>query len=114
MDQTYPKDADGDALRRVAEGGSDMSKPMEIDFHIAFEKQAGAEAVAEAAAKIGYSATVYRDEEDDLWTCECSKEMLATYDGVIAAQSELDALSAPHGGHGHGWGTFGNVEEDKD
>jgi hypothetical protein len=28
----YPDDADGDALRRVAADGSDMSKPMEVDF----------------------------------------------------------------------------------
>lgn len=32
---TYPNDADGDALRRVAGAGSDMSKPMDIDFAVA-------------------------------------------------------------------------------
>ena len=111
MAETYPKTADGDALRRVADGGSDMSKPMEIDFHIAVADKAAAERIAEAAAEIGYRPSVYRHEDDDPWTCECSKVMLATYDGVTAVQKELQALSEPHGGYCDGWGTFGNVDE---
>ena len=34
--------------------------------------------------------------------------MLATYEGVISSQSELDELAAPIGGVADGWGTFGN------
>jgi hypothetical protein len=30
----YPNDADGDALRRIANDGSDMSQPMEVDFTV--------------------------------------------------------------------------------
>jgi hypothetical protein len=33
MADSFPNDADGDALRRVAER-SDMSKPMDIDFAV--------------------------------------------------------------------------------
>lgn len=32
MGTYYPDDDDGDALRRVAENGSDMSQPMKIEF----------------------------------------------------------------------------------
>ena len=36
--------------------------------------------------------------------------VVATYEGVIAAQEELDELSAPVGGKSDGWGTFGNLQ----
>jgi hypothetical protein len=34
--------------------------------------------------------------------------MVPTYEVVVAAQKELDELSAPLGGHSDGWGTLGN------
>jgi hypothetical protein len=30
----YPNDSDGDALRRVAAGGSDMTAPMVVEFPV--------------------------------------------------------------------------------
>ncbi len=111
MNETYPNDADGDALRRIAADGSNMTKPMVIDFHVAAPDRATAKAIAAAAGQRGYRTKVHKDHEGSAWTCECSKEMLATHGGVIAAQEELDDLSKPHGGHSDGWGTFGNVDE---
>ena len=35
MNEAYPDDADGDALRRIASTGADMSRPMQIDFFVA-------------------------------------------------------------------------------
>ena len=40
MATDYPNDADGDVLRRVAAGGADMSKPMDIDFFIVASDEA--------------------------------------------------------------------------
>ena len=51
------------------------------------------------------------DEEDDAWTCNCKKYMLANYDGVVASQRELDEICGPFGGFTDGWGTFGNVAD---
>ena len=102
----YPSDADGDALRRVAHDGSDMCKPMTIDFQIASPSEETARQIAAAAAHLGYQLRVYGEEDD--WTCECSTRMLATYDGIIAVQKELGDLSRPFGGCIDGWGTFGN------
>src|SRR5262245_41585984 len=106
MAMTFPDDADGDALRRVAGNGSDMSKPMEIDFTVDVPSEAAGRQVAERAALLGYRAKVDHDVEDDVWTCYCTKRMLATYDDVVAAQVELEAVSVPFGGHCDGWGTF--------
>jgi regulator of RNase E activity RraB len=105
----YPQDDDGDALRRVAACGNDMSKSMDIDFQIAVENEAAAKKVAEAASAIGYRVGISFDEEDEAWTVDCTKLMLATYDSVMSAQKELDALAEPMGGFCDGWGTFGNV-----
>lgn len=35
MKADFPDDADGDALRRLVNDGSDLTKPMLIDFQIA-------------------------------------------------------------------------------
>ena len=115
----YPADADGDALRRVAGDGSDMSQPMDIDFSVAAPIQEIAEAVASRALELGYRVQIsFDDSERDLdgdaplpaWSCYCTKTMLATYDGVVAAQRELNDVVAPLGAWCDGWGTFGNVK----
>jgi regulator of RNase E activity RraB len=115
----YPNDADGDALRRVAADGSDMSKPMLVDFMVAVRDGESGQNVAAAAAHLGYRTQVMQDssEEDDEanaypWTVYCTKKMTLTYEAVVAAQAELDRLSQPYGGYIDGWGTFGNAEAD--
>ena len=109
MADGFPNDSDGDALRLVANDGSDMSKPMFINFQVAVPDEAAAKALADVAYKLGYRVSIYDSAECSLpWTCECSTRMLATYEGVLAVQAELAELSARFGGHPDGWGTFGN------
>lgn len=109
MEPTLPNDADGDALRRIVRDGSDLSKPMLIDFHVALPSESAAKSFAELARGLGYHVSVYESVECSLpWTCECSKGMLATYHGVLAAQAELAELSKDLGGWPDGWGTLGN------
>jgi regulator of RNase E activity RraB len=109
MKEDFPKDSDGGALRLAVECGSDMSKPMYIDFQVAVPTEELAEALAMAARMLGYHVRIYESVECRLpWTCQCSTRMLATYDGVIAIQAELRKLSAEFGGIPDGWGTFGN------
>ena len=103
----YPNDADGDALRRVA-ARSDMSRPMSIDFMVAVPDESAGRAVAEGARVAGFETTLECDEDSRSWTCYCTRTMLATYEGIIAAQSELDLLARSVGGYADGWGTSGN------
>ena len=103
----YPDDADGDALRRVVLDGSDMCEPMEIDFHVGLLHTVGAEGFAASARAAGYATKLHPDGL--AWTCTCTRAMLATYENVIAAQFELNALADPHDGFCEGWGTWGNV-----
>jgi regulator of RNase E activity RraB len=109
MAHCFPNDSDGDALRQVIRNGSDLSKPMFIDFQVAVPNEASAEALANVATKLGYRVSTYESSECRLpWTCECSTRMLATYEAVVAIQEELGAISVEFGGVPDGWGTFGN------
>jgi hypothetical protein len=103
----FPNDADGNTLRKVAEH-SDMSKPMQIDFVVDVPSEADGEEVAKLVAHRGYTPVVEFDEDSQRWTCYCTKHMVPTYEGVLAAQKELDELSAAFGGRSDGWGTSGN------
>jgi hypothetical protein len=109
MHHDFPNDADGDALRRFVDGGSDLSKPLTINFQVAVPDEAAATGLASLIYKLGYRVRIYASPECSLpWTCECSTRMLASYDGVIAIQAELARLAKPFRGHSDGWGGFGN------
>jgi hypothetical protein len=109
MDYHYPDDADGVALRRVAAMGCDMTKPMEIDFFVDVPSQEAGLQVVESATRSGYRTHLEYDEEDDAWTCYCTKLMVPTHEAVCGVQSELDELSRPVDGRADGWGTEGNL-----
>jgi hypothetical protein len=109
MVSSYPKDADGDALRNVVEAGADMSRPMIIDFSIEAPDERSARRIAELVAIHGFDPSISEDDDSGTWSVYCSKSMLATYDGVVSVQAELNELVGPHGGCCDGWGTFGNT-----
>ena len=109
MPSSYPNDADGDALRNVAESGADMSRPMVIDFSVEVPDELTARRVAEVVAAHGFDPSISEDDDSHSWSVHCSKSMLATYEGVVAVQVELNELLSPHGGVCEGWGTFGNT-----
>jgi regulator of RNase E activity RraB len=108
-----PQDADGDAMRRVIEHGSDTASPMNIDFMIACPDIASAEAIAPLAEAAGYSVSISVDKEDDSITCYCMRTMALDYDSLISCQNELDKIGRQHDGYIDGWGTFGNGPEAK-
>lgn len=111
MDIAYPDDADGDALRRVASHGADMSRPMRIEFTIAVPTVECARSLAERIATIGFSPDLYVDEETGSVSLYCARSMLATYEGVIEAQVELNKLCEPVGANCDGWMTAGNRQD---
>ena len=114
MKNEFPDDADGDALRRFVDDGSDLAKPMSIDFQVAVPDESAAKGLADVVYKLGYRVRIYASPECSLpWTCECSTRMLASYDGVIAIQKELAALASLFDGKPDGWGSFGNAPDDQ-
>jgi hypothetical protein len=106
----YPDDPDGDALRAVADAGSDMSRPMLIDYAI----DAGTRAVADGCLAVleaaGFEPELFQDEETLRWSVYCPITMIADYDDIVRTQKVLGELVAPLGGTPDGWATLGNVE----
>lgn len=114
MPHDLPESADFDALRKLVEEGSDLDRPMCVNFHVAVPSKSAGDRLAEAARKLGYCARVYASRGCSLpWTCECSTRMLATPSGIAAFEAELSELALPLGGFPDGWGTFGNKPEAK-
>lgn len=107
---SIPDDADGDAIRRIIADGSDVSRPMLVDFQIACPDQAGAKAIASKIPSSEFSIRIYSDADGNNITCECSKEMLLDHSDLLRIQKQLNDIAAPLGGWSDGWGTFGNGE----
>ncbi|MFP4356754.1 MAG: ribonuclease E inhibitor RraB [Phycisphaerae bacterium] len=104
-----PDNADGDALRQLAEDGSRLDKPMEINFPVICPSQETALDIAAAAMEQDFDVDVWQDEETSEWICECSLTMVPHYDDLLGIQQALDELARPFGGKSDGWGTFGNA-----
>lgn len=99
----------GDALRSLINNGSDLSKPIEIDFFIAVpDENAGLE-IAREADKIGYNVSLEKDNETGRWTCYCKRKLIAYYSEVVRMEEELDTLAKVHGGYADGFGSYGNA-----
>ena len=105
---TYPNDDDGQALAQIESQGSDMSLPMEIDFFIAVPSSEAGEAVSAVVRPLGFSPSVELDDESGEWTCYAAKTMVATYEAITEAQSQLSRVSEALGGLTDGWGSYGN------
>lgn len=101
-----PQDSDGDAIRKVIEHGTDVSKPIKVDFFVALHCIADAESMAQILRENGFIAKVEVDPEFDSFTCSCSKEIYLTHENVTTIQAQLDRLAEPLNGWSDGWGTF--------
>ena len=104
-----PDDNDGAELRKVAAAGADMSSPMVIEFSIEAADEPSARNIAELVEAQGFDPSISDNEGRGSWSVYCARSMLATYEGVVAVQTELTALVAAHGGRCDGWATFGNA-----
>jgi hypothetical protein len=109
MNDYLPDDADGDALRRLAATGSDLTREMEIDFAVDIPDRETGLAFAAIVRPAGFQTRVNQDDETGDWTCYCSCTMVPTYDEMIAAQKTLEELGRPFGARPDGWGSFGNA-----
>lgn len=101
------------ALQRFAESGSDLSRPMEIDFFVALPTEESAKSFSVEANGAGFKTSIqYADETAD-WTCYCSKMVVPSFSNVRAIEKRLNTLAQRFGGKSDGFGSFGNANADK-
>lgn len=102
----FPQDANGDVLRRMLASGDDLSKPRDIEFVHVMASEASARKMAEAAGKMGYSASVARSDAGADWETVCVKHMVPTHSTITATEEALNELAKQFGGYADGWGCF--------
>ena len=105
---TFPNTVDGNVLRKIAEKGIALSKPMLIDFAIDCSDEDSANEVLKRLEKKGFIARTYCDEEDNSWSVYVPVEMIPDHDEIVDFQNALDEDLAQFGAKSDGWGTFGN------
>jgi hypothetical protein len=103
-------DATRAALERIALDGSDLNRPLDMDFFVAVPDAAAGAVVAARAVSLGFATNVEQDVESGEWTCYCTLRLVPAFDAVVAIEEQLDALAHDVGGHADGFGTFGNAD----
>jgi len=107
--ENMPNDSTGDAIRRWKDEGSDLSRPMKIDFFIALPSEEVGKAISQAPELAGFSKSIERDAQSLQWTCYCAKEMIPAYDEITAIEHALEALAGRFNANYDGFGSFGNA-----
>ncbi len=97
------------ALRRYEDQGSDLSRPMTIDFFVVVPSEAVGHVVEVRTAPMGFSSRVEADAETGEWTCYCSITIVPTFERVVALERLLGRLARELGGHADGFGSLGNA-----
>jgi hypothetical protein len=98
------------ALAAYQEEGSDLARPMVLDFFLVLPDEAVAHVAELRTAPMGFVSRVLQDDEGQ-WLCVCSVELVPELARVIAVEKLLDRLAHELGGHADGFGSFGNAGE---
>jgi Regulator of ribonuclease activity B len=106
---SIPNDETGEALKLIASNGSDLNKPMEIDFFVAIPSKEKGDLIALKVRELGFDASVEQDDETLEWTCYCTKTLIPRYSEIIEIEQQLNSMSKPYGGYSDGFGSYGNA-----
>jgi hypothetical protein len=63
------------------------------------------------AGDLGFTTSVELDDEDQEWTCYCTKVLVPECSKVVKIEQQLDSIAKEFGEHADGFGAFGNTEE---
>jgi Regulator of ribonuclease activity B len=98
------------ALKRFEADGSDLSRPMTVDFFVSVPSREAGERVAAHAGAVGFGTRLKADgNAAATWTCYCEQTMVATFEAVREVERVVDAIGRLYGGHGDGFGSYGNA-----
>jgi hypothetical protein len=112
----FPRDADGDALRRLA-ADADFSRMMPVDFSVILPEAAKAKEFSKFMKGrnlvIGTEIRKLKSDYRPGFRCDVTVTymMYVSYDAMLAEQEELAESAAPFGGELDGWGSPGNLQD---
>jgi hypothetical protein len=105
-DPEIERQATLDALDRMREDGADLSKSLDIDFHVAVPSREAGQVVASEAEVHGFRTRIVQDDRDASWTVWCTRALVPTEPTIARFEVLLDGIAQPHGGYIDGWGSW--------
>ncbi len=94
-------------LNRMSNAGLDLTQPRLFDFQLWLPNQGAAIQISHEVFNMGFKASIYQDDEDRSWTCECSKVIIPSFENVIEIERKLHFLAQSYDGYSDGFGTMG-------
>lgn len=103
-----PNDATVDALRRLEQDGSDLTKKMAIEFVVVVPEKKSGELVAARTQELGFESILEFDDSSNDWACYCTKTIIPSYENVTNIEKQLTDLGNSYQCYYDGFGSFGN------
>lgn len=107
--ENMPDDDTSAAIRQWEQEGSDLTRPMTIDFFVAVpNEEVGATVQNDPALKKFAAVKLDQDTDTGGWTVYCTAHLIPTYQGIVEVEQLLSEVAQRHGGSYDGFGSFGN------
>jgi hypothetical protein len=100
----FPDDENGGVLRRMYDGGDDLSQPRIVDFCFAFSQRRQALAFAEIIDDRDLEVCISYYEEREMWQAIVKRHMIPTHREITHVESVMSAHAESVGGEPDGWG----------
>ncbi|MDY6976668.1 MAG: ribonuclease E inhibitor RraB [Pseudomonadota bacterium] len=103
-----PNDSTGSALKRMQDDGTDLTKPILMDFFLAASSKEILCTLNEEVSELGFDSELEFDSESNEWTLFCAKTIIPSYVNVVAIEEQLTKIALEYGGYYDGFGSYGN------
>ena len=100
----FPDDENGDVLRRMFDGGDDLSRPRIVDFCFAFPERQQAVVFAEIVDDRDLEVCISYYEQREMWQAIVKRHMVPTHRDITVLELRLASQAEAIGGKADGWG----------
>lgn len=110
----FPNDEKGDALRRMYNGGDDLSDERIINYSVIFGDEKDAAIFCQRILEthsVTTSLSHYEDEDGAIWDVTVDKFMRPSYRGITDFEAEIEKIASPLNGTNDGWGCVRKVKK---
>ena len=98
-----PLDSDGEAIQKLIDNGSDVTKPHQINFYFDFNESKGAKKTCARLKTEGFVPLVTTIEGQELHTCRAAKSMVPELRTMRDLTTRFTILAKKLGGKYDGW-----------
>ncbi|NOS76085.1 MAG: ribonuclease E inhibitor RraB [Methyloglobulus sp.] len=109
--QSIRNDDTSAAIKQWITEGSDLNRPLTIDFFVAMPSEIACKHFCEIDELADFNIMFEKDEETSGWTCYCTKTLIPDYDQIVSIENQLDSIAKKYDGYADGFGSYGNVKD---